>query len=199
MFCKATLVPSRTSPKNGRRIRPRLESLGVVRKVERSDWASPIVCVPKRDASIRICGHFKVSLNQVLYNNPYTLPDKEDILATLGSGTVFSKIDLSNAYQQMELNPESKHCLTVNTHKGLYAYQRLAYGIASAPALFQSTMCEEAFQHSKSELMAVRLLVPYDAKRKLIVACDASPYGEGAVISHVMANGRSISIKIRSL
>ena len=40
----------------------------------------------------------------------------------------------------MELNPENQHYLTVNTHKGLYAYQRLTYGIASAPALFQSTM-----------------------------------------------------------
>ncbi len=64
-------------------------------------------------------------LNQVLLDKPYPLPDTEDIFATLGSGTVFSKIDLSNAYQQMELNPESQHYLTVNTHKGLYAYQRL--------------------------------------------------------------------------
>lgn len=55
---------------------------------------------------------------------------------------MFSKIILSNAYQQMELTPESQHLLTVNTHKGLYAYQRLTFGIASAPALFQSTMDE---------------------------------------------------------
>ncbi len=81
-----------------------------------------------------------VSVNQVLLDNPYPLPDTEDIFATLGSLTVFSKIDLSNAHQQMELNPESQHSLTVNTHKGLYAYQRLTYGITAAPALFQSTM-----------------------------------------------------------
>ena len=118
----------------------RLESLGVVKKVERSDWASPIVCVPKKDGSIRICGDFNVSVNQVLLDNPYPLPDTEDIFATLGSGTLFSKIDLSNAYQQMELTPESQHYLTVNTHKGLYAYQRLTYVIASAPTLFQSIM-----------------------------------------------------------
>ena len=50
------------------------------------------------------------------------MPDTEDEFATLGSGTVVSKIDLSNAYQQMELTPESQHYLTVNTQKGLYAY-----------------------------------------------------------------------------
>ena len=52
-----------------------------------------------------------------------------------------------------------------------------------------SKECEEAFQRSKSELMAGRVLVPYDKKRKLILACDASPYGVGAVISHVMDDG----------
>ena len=77
--------------------------------------------------------HYRVLL-------PYQLPDKEDVFATLGGGPVFSKIDLSNAYQQMELTADSQHYLTVNTHKGLYAYQRLTYGIASAPAIFQSTM-----------------------------------------------------------
>ena len=40
----------------------RLGSQGVVKKMERSDWASPIVCVPKKDESIRICGDFKVSI-----------------------------------------------------------------------------------------------------------------------------------------
>ena len=63
----------------------RLEKLGVVKKVERSDWASPVVCVPKKDGSIRICGDFKVSVNHVLLDIPYPLPHTEDIFATLGS------------------------------------------------------------------------------------------------------------------
>ena len=42
----------------------RLKKLGVVKKLERSDWASPIVCVDKKDV-IRIVGDFKVSVNQV--------------------------------------------------------------------------------------------------------------------------------------
>ena len=108
--------------------------------MEQSDWVSPIVCVPKKDESIRICGDFKVSIHWVLLHNPYPLPDTEDVFATLGGGTVFRKIDSSNAYQQMKLTADSQHYLTVNTHKGLHAYQCLTYGIASAPAIFQSTM-----------------------------------------------------------
>ena len=96
--------------------------------------------MPKEDGSIRICGDFKVSVNQVLLDIPYPLPDTEDIFATLGSGTVFSKSGLSNANQQMELSMNSPQYLTVNTHKGLFVYQCLTYGIVCAPALFQSTM-----------------------------------------------------------
>jgi len=58
--------------------------------------------------------------------------------------------------------------------------------------------CEAAFQQSKSELMAGRVLVPYDEKRKLILACDASPYGVGAVISHVMDDGQERPIAFAS-
>ena len=69
------------------------------RKEGGTEWASPIVCVPKKDGSICICGDFKVSVNQVLLDIPYPLPDTEDIFAKSGSGTVFSKNDLSTAYQ----------------------------------------------------------------------------------------------------
>ena len=64
-----------------------------------------------------------------------------------------------------------------------------------------SKECEEAFQRSKSELMAGRVLVPYDEERKLILACDASPYGVGAVVSHVMDDGeeRPIAFASRTL
>ena len=61
--------------------------------------------------------------------------------------------------------------------------------------------CETAFVRSKSELVADKVLVPYDEKRKLILACDASPYGVGAVISHVMDDGeeRPIAFASRTL
>ena len=40
----------------------------------------------------------------------------------------------------MEVEEESKTFLTVNTHRGLYQYQRLPYGVASAPAVWQRAM-----------------------------------------------------------
>lgn len=58
----------------------------------------------------------------------------------LAGGKKFTKLDMSHAYQQVVLERESRAYLTINTHKGLYCYTRLPFGVASAPAIFQQTM-----------------------------------------------------------
>jgi hypothetical protein len=70
----------------------------------------------------------------------YPLPKAEDLFATLAGGKKFSKLDMSQAYLQMKLHPEWLKFCTINTHKGLYQYTRLPFGIASALALFQKMM-----------------------------------------------------------
>ena len=105
-----------------------------------SDWAAPIVAVPKPDGTVRICGDYKVTINPVLQIDQYPVPKAEDLFSTLAGGQKFSKFDLSHAYQQMLLTKESRKYVTINTHKGLYQYNRLPFGVASAPAIFQQTM-----------------------------------------------------------
>ena len=63
-----------------------------------------------------------------------------DLLTQLGNSKLFSKLDLAQAYQQVELEDESTEILTIITHKGLYRPSRLSYGIASTPGLFQREM-----------------------------------------------------------
>ena len=118
----------------------RLESLGVIEKVNYSDWAAPIVPVPKADGSVRICRDYKVTVNPVLKIDQFPVPKPEDLFASLTGGKKFTKLDLSNAYQQVLLDPESQKYVTINTHKGLYRYNRLPFGVANAPAIFQQTM-----------------------------------------------------------
>ena len=83
---------------------------------------------------------FKKTLNKQLNVDQYPLPKIEDILSSLSGGVVFTVLDLSDAYTQLELVEESKPYVTINTHKGLFRFNRLVYGIASAPSIFQQTM-----------------------------------------------------------
>ena len=83
------------------------------------------------------CGDFKVTVN--LKNNHRSLPLAEsiDVFATLTGGQRYSKLDLRQAYLHMVMDPDSNKLLTINTHKGLFAFNCLAFGVASAPATWQ--------------------------------------------------------------
>ena len=118
----------------------RLQEEGVIKPMTVSEWAAPIVPVVKRDGTIRICGDYKLTVNAVSKTDPYPLPRIEDIFASLSGGKTFTKLDLEHAYQQVPLTKEAQKYTTVNTHKGLFQYLRLPFGIASAPGIFQRTM-----------------------------------------------------------
>lgn len=140
-FHKARPVPYALRPKIDAELQS-LETSGILSKVDWSDWATPIVPVIKKGktGAVRICGDFKVSINPVLHTVQYPLPRIEDIFSSLAGGEKFSKIDLSQAYLQMEVEESSRKFLTINTHKGLYQYNRLVFGVASAPAIWQRAM-----------------------------------------------------------
>ena len=112
----------------------------MLRKVDHSEWAAPIIPVPKKDGTIRICGDYKVMINPALQVDQYPLPKPADLMASLTGGKKFSKLDLTAAYQQMPLDDASTKLVTVNTHQGLYEYTRLPFSVASAPAVFQRAM-----------------------------------------------------------
>ena len=96
--------------------------------------------VPKPDGSVRICSDYKVSINKVVEDTPYPLPTADDIFSTLAGGQAFTKIDLSNAFNQLKVDESSSKYLTINTTKGLFQRTRLPYGIKTAPLMFQNVM-----------------------------------------------------------
>ena len=80
------------------------------------EWASPIVVVPKKDGHIRLCGDYKVTINPLLTIDSHPLPKPQELFASLAGGERFTKLDLSQAYQQMRLDQRSKELVTINTH-----------------------------------------------------------------------------------
>lgn len=329
-FNKARPVPYALKDKVEAELDKLLEQ-GIIIPVSHSEWAAPIVVVPKSDQSIRICGDYKTTINPILDVDKYPLPNPQDLFSTLAGGCYFTKLDLSQAYQQMTLEEDSRKYLTINTHRGLFQYTRLPFGVASAPAIFQAAMeqvlqglegvvcflddmlisgrtesehlarlnavlqrleqnglrlklpkcefmkptveylgyvvdsdglhptsekvqavkdaprpknvqelrsylgmlqyyarflpnlssvihplnellssktpwkwtpeCEKAFEASKDELVSSQVLAHFDVSLPLCLACDASPYGVGAVLSHIMPNGeeRPIAFASRTL
>ncbi|RXN20196.1 olfactory receptor 4C3-like protein [Labeo rohita] len=193
--------------------------------------------------------------------------------------------DIASEKKQLKLDQNSEKYLTINTHRGLYKYHRLSYGVASAPSIFQAVMdqilqgldhvtcflddilvtastkeehirkldvvltrleryglrvklskcqfmqssveylghridkeglhptdekkqpwswtaaCDMAFEEAKQLLLGSTVLVHYDGNRPLKLACDASPYGVGAVILHILDNEeeRPIAFASRTL
>ena len=116
------------------------QGIEVIEQVQFSEWAAPVVPVLKKDNSMRLCGDYKVTINQVAKTDTYPLPRIDDLFASLAGGTCFSKLDLAHAYHQIPLDEASKKYATINTYKGLYRYNRLPFGISSAPSIFQRTI-----------------------------------------------------------
>ncbi|XP_053699045.1 uncharacterized protein K02A2.6-like [Sabethes cyaneus] len=118
----------------------RLQRLGIISLVDFSDWAAPIVSVRKPGGRVRVCADYSTGLNSMLEPHHYPLPSPDDIFSKLSGNKVFSIIDLSDAYLQVEVDDESKQILTINTHRGLFQFNRLAPGVKSAPGAFQQLM-----------------------------------------------------------
>ena len=63
-----------------------------------SDWASPIVSMPKTDGNFRTCGDYNVTVNKVFAVDQYPLPKPDELFATLAKGKFFPNLYLSQAY-----------------------------------------------------------------------------------------------------
>ncbi|KAK0424202.1 hypothetical protein QR680_008545 [Steinernema hermaphroditum] len=138
-FLKARSVPYAVKAKVEADLQGKIDE-GILKPVEYSEWATPLVVVPKKDGKVRICAGFKVTVNPQLEIDQYPLPRPEELFQASNGGKQFSKLDLKEAYLQLPLDEQSKKYMTINTHKRLLQYQSIPFGVASAPAIFQRVM-----------------------------------------------------------
>ena len=108
--------------------------------MEFSEWAAPTVYIRKKSKEIQVCADFSTGLNAALKDYHYPLPSSEEVFNKLNGGKVFSKIDLSEAYLQIPVEENSSKLFCINTHRGLYKFDRLVFWIKVAPANFQQVM-----------------------------------------------------------
>jgi transposase InsO family protein len=106
-----------------------------------TEWVSPLVVVPKPDGDVRVCIDMRKA-NEAIVRERHPIPTIEEILYDLNGATVFSKLDLKWGFHQIELEEQSRDITTFVTHRGLYRYKRLMFGITSAPEKYQKIISD---------------------------------------------------------
>ena len=86
---------------------------------------------------MRLCVDYKTRINKIIIDVKHPLPRIKELFAELQGGEYFSKLDFSQAYNQLELMDSSKNILVWNTHKGIYLHNRLLFDTKPPCAIFQ--------------------------------------------------------------
>jgi hypothetical protein len=119
----------------------RLVKLGVLKRVNRSEWAAPSFIIPKKDGTVRFINDFR-ELNKRIKRKPFPIPNIQDMLMNLEGFQYATSLDLNMGYYHIELSPNSKRLCTLVFPFGKYEMQRLPMGLCNSPDIFQEKMSE---------------------------------------------------------
>uniref|UniRef100_A0A3B3T9U7 Gypsy retrotransposon integrase-like protein 1 n=1 Tax=Paramormyrops kingsleyae TaxID=1676925 RepID=A0A3B3T9U7_9TELE len=119
----------------------RLDSEGIIEKIDSSVWVSPLVAIKKKSGAVRLCVDLQEP-NKAVVIDGHPLPHIDEVFTELRGAVMFSTIDLQNAYHQVLLHPDSRDLTAFISHDGLFRFTRVPYGLASAPSAFQRMMSQ---------------------------------------------------------
>ncbi|KAI2647999.1 Transposon Tf2-9 polyprotein [Labeo rohita] len=110
-------------------------------RVSTSPAAAGFFFVSKKDGGLRPCIDYR-GLNNVTVKFRYPLPLVPPALEQLREATIYSKLDLRSAYNLIRIKEGDEWKTAFLTTRGHYEYQVMPYGLANAPAVFQSFINE---------------------------------------------------------
>ena len=119
----------------------RLCNYGVMRKINRSEWACPMFTIRKPDGTLRSLADLR-QLNKRIKRKPYPLPKITDLLQKLEGFMWATSLDLNMGYYHILLTPNSSRLCTIILPWGKYEYLRLPMGLCNSPDIFQEKMSD---------------------------------------------------------
>ncbi len=111
---------------------------GIIQR-SRSPWSFPLLVVEKKDSSQRLVIDFR-KLNKITKPISYPLPLIDDILALLGGSVFYSSLDLKSGFWQVLLDEKDREKASFCSHRGLFSFNRMPFGLTGAPGVFQQLM-----------------------------------------------------------
>ena len=140
---------------------------GVIEKIkDPKGWNSPILCVAKRDKSVRVCANFKNTINKRLCRpDPFPAPAIEEVFKSIEDGNqFFSSIDLQSGYWQLTIRDKDRHKTAFTWRGQTYQFIRLPFGYTAAGNAFSRAVWEALLsvdfdqQHVKSYIDDICIL-----------------------------------------
>lgn len=129
-------VPIALKEKVSEKIDQLLEADIIERVDGASPWVSPLVVVLKDSGDVRLCVDMRRA-NAAIRRENHPIPTFDDFLCRLSKAKWFSRLDIKEAFHQVELAKNCRHITTFISHRGMFRYKRLMFGVSSAPEAFQ--------------------------------------------------------------
>ena len=111
---------------------------GIIRP-STSEWAAPIILVPKKNGSKRLCVDFR-RLNKVTKADPYSIPRVDELIDRIGQAQYITALDLTKGFWQVPVAKESQAKTALVTPFGKYEFTTMPFGLVGAPSTFQRLM-----------------------------------------------------------
>lgn len=194
-----------------------MTKLGICRPSD-SPWSSPLHMVKKANGSWRPCGDYR-ALNNITIPDRYPLPFIQDVTSILHKKTIFSKIDLQRAYQQIEVNSEDIKKTAIITPFGLFEFTKMTFGLRNAAQTMQrlinNTLAELPYVFAyiddlliasssfEEHLIHIENVLKKLAEQNLAINLEKCEFGQSSLtfLGHnISANGfKPLSSKIEAI